>query len=278
MLCAVNPVLSGGTWDRENTTNPSETANPHKAARTRRRQRNREISPTSHQLQKFSFHWHFNGSLPDSRCPEFCAGENPFEKMFCFFFQLVRTLLEHFDQQLRENQSEWDFLHLISCLVILSRGAGAKRQFDETHIRVDACTLMTVHASVPRPGEQTATNSLTDRFVIRPHVRVWPKRLWLCLSISADTPGESPPPPPTTTGERQITRWFIASKGGHSFLCFYHWNLGFPRCTRRGHQARHRGRHTELAALQMRSKKLTTHCPELKCASCLNFAVTLFTW
>ena len=54
----------------------------------------------------------------------------------------------------------------------------------------------------------------------------------LRLSLDADTAGESPPPPPTATGERQITGWFIAFKGGHSFLCFYGWNLGFPQCRR----------------------------------------------
>lgn len=46
------------------------------------------------------------------------------------FFGLVRTLPEDLDRQLRENQSERDFLQLISCLeglVILSRDAGAKR-------------------------------------------------------------------------------------------------------------------------------------------------------
>lgn len=84
---------------------------------------------------------------------------------FFFLFGLVRTLLEDFERQLRENQSKRDFLRLISCLeglVILSRSTGTKRQFDETHIRVDARTLMTVHALVPWPGERTAANSLAD--------------------------------------------------------------------------------------------------------------------
>lgn len=97
----------------------------------------------------------------------------------------MRTLLEDFDQQLRENQSERDSLRLISCLeglVILSHSARAKKQFDETHIRVDTHMLMTARASVHR----TAANSLADLFVIRPHVRDCTRQL-ACLTKKAVT-------------------------------------------------------------------------------------------
>lgn len=113
--------------DTENAANQSETADECTA-----RTRTPEISPPA--PAKVSFSRRSSSSQVQRESGVFLKRVEKvsfFSRLFFFLsFLRVRTFLEESDRQLRENQSKWDILHLISCLeglVILSRGAGAKR-------------------------------------------------------------------------------------------------------------------------------------------------------